>query len=179
MPATKKIVPKKYPPETVQRAKELFDTGMSGAKIAKELEIPRRMTIYEWIKKYGWERPLDKPLNSNDDQGKIFTLLADKALKYLQSKGFSSMSEAMRVYKDAMICLELTKKKKTETKKGVLGILEETGGGKTENESKETEIEKSEEVDEQTEEQDEQTENELNIDIEALVSDQRYHTEEN
>lgn len=113
----------RHSPATIQEAKELFEQGFTDAMVAKKLNLPRPMTVFDWRKKYGWKRL--KKMTVDGEQEEIFKTIADKALDYLQGKTFSSMSEALKIYKDAMHCLEITKKRKDPDSK--TGIFEALG----------------------------------------------------
>ena len=46
-----------YPKEIINQAEKLWKQGLTAPEIAKSLNIRRVATIFNWRKKYGWQKP--------------------------------------------------------------------------------------------------------------------------
>ena len=99
---------KKYPESVIQQAKTLFEKGFAGPKIAKQLDIKRVNTVYEWVKKFDWKKISD--YKDFKDQEVVWKDVAKNALEYLKGKGFTSMKDALNVFERATAHLESLKK---------------------------------------------------------------------
>jgi transposase-like protein len=100
---------KNYSASVIQQAKELFEQRVTYKEIAKQLGIPRSNTIYEWKKKFGWQRLSGSDLKNQTD---IWETIAQNALDYLKGKGFTSMRDALNVYERSIANVKALKKKK-------------------------------------------------------------------
>jgi len=124
-------MPRSYPDTIVQEAKRLVETTeMSYPEIAEQLNVNRWMTVWDWKIKHGWKRT--ESVESSVEIKEIWEIIGEKALGHLQKGEFSSMTEAIKVYDQAMRHIKNAEKKKDaeDSKGGVLEALEVVDGGR-------------------------------------------------
>ena len=115
---------KTYPETVINEAKILVETTeMSYPEIADQLGVDRSMTIFDWKKKYGWERPEPE---ADMEMEEVWKYIGEKALDHLQNGEFKTMTDAVKVYDQAMKHIPGVKKTKDaeDSKSGVLEGLE-------------------------------------------------------
>ena len=115
---------KTYPETVINEAKILVETTeMSYPEIADQLGVDRSMTIYDWKTKYGWKRTDPEP---EEEMEEIWKIISEKALNHLQNGEFKTMTEAVKVYDQAMKHIKNAEKTKDAegSRPGVLKGLE-------------------------------------------------------
>ena len=116
---------KTYPETVINEAKILVETTeMSYPEIADKLGVDRSMTIYDWKKKYGWNRTESEL--EEEEMEEIWKEIGENALNHLRTGEFKTMTEAVKVYDQAMKHIKNVAKKKDaeDSKSGVLEGLE-------------------------------------------------------
>lgn len=129
--------PNKYPQEVVDKAQKLWEGGMKAPEIAQALGIPRRETIFNWRKKYGWSRPNEEDaadiLKSTALQLKKYWLEAlEYTIECLKVTDFKSAEGAISALESATDALskldavlkadEFTATKPADNVRSILGL---------------------------------------------------------
>ena len=83
------------------QAKKFYEAGYSYNKIARMIRISRPMTVFEWKKKYGWERKAPIRFSSADEQVEIWKEIENRALDFIRNYVFKSVLEALKVFEKA------------------------------------------------------------------------------
>jgi len=113
---------KTYSETVIKEAKILVETTeMSYPEIADQLGVDRWMTIYDWKKKFNWDRP--EPVDPDMEIEEIWKEIGEKALAHLLSGEFKTMTEAVKVYEQAMKHIKNAKNTK-DAEDSESGVLE-------------------------------------------------------
>ena len=118
-------MPKSYPEEIIKEAQKLVETTeMSYPEIAEQLDVARWMTVWDWKKKFNWDRA--ESSEPEPEMMEIWETIGEKALEHLQTGKFSSMTEAFKVYDQAQKHIKNERKVKDagDTEAPVLKVLE-------------------------------------------------------
>ena len=80
-------------------------------KIAQMLNLPRRQTVQEWKEKLGWKRVNYPEISdeSSDENIQIWTEIGKKALAFIRTGDFKTMSEALKVLGKSIDILKKSK----------------------------------------------------------------------
>ncbi len=91
----------KYRKSIINRSKILFEAGWSYAKIAKELNIKRSMTVFDWAKKFGWSRKTSEEKKNDAFRGlqESWIKLGEKCARQLLENQLEN-KEAIKVLKE-------------------------------------------------------------------------------
>lgn len=122
-----------YDPDTRKDAREYFELGATYVEVAELLGIKRWQTVADWARtdrRAG--RPWERRDSMRDDDISLFKMLRIQAKAYLKDASFTSISEALKIYKDTTSAIQLHEQADLTEKKGknkatvldVLGVEE-------------------------------------------------------
>jgi len=104
----------RYSEELIKKARILWESGFSGERVAKMLSISRRQTVQEWKQKFGWKRQ-ELSSHFDDEYLQIWAEIRDKALAYIRTAEYKSVSEALKVFEKTQEILKVSSFQKEDT----------------------------------------------------------------